>query len=218
MMATSHGLCGMAVALPVAMASPEFAPVAFLAGFLGGILPDADLYAGHRRTLHYPFLGSGAAILASGLALAFPSPAVVGLAVGVTAAALHALMDVFGGGLELRPWKGTSDRAVYSHLHGRWIAPRRAIPYDGAPADLALTGALALPLLLLGPTGAHPWILGLLLVSMGYAALRRRFADLAASIARLVPTSLQRHIPNRYLEAGQDVQRRAGHPHDSTGR
>src|SRR6056297_545185 len=62
--------------------------------------------------------------------------------------ALHAASDALGGGLELKPWRATSERAVYDHFRGRWIRPRRWVRYDGAPEDLAFAGILAGSLLL----------------------------------------------------------------------
>jgi len=41
-------------------------------------------------------------------------------------AAVHSVADMYGGGLELRPG-GNSDRAVYDHYRGTWIAPRQLV-------------------------------------------------------------------------------------------
>ncbi|MFC6811755.1 metal-dependent hydrolase, partial [Natrialbaceae archaeon GCM10025810] len=109
MMATTHAFAGMALALPVLATAPEFAPAAFVAGLVGGLVPDLDLYAGHRKTLHYPVYAPIAAVLAVAMALLAPSTATVALAVGLAAAALHAVTDVAGGGLELRPWLAGSE-------------------------------------------------------------------------------------------------------------
>ncbi|MDQ2052397.1 metal-dependent hydrolase [Natronolimnohabitans sp. A-GB9] len=198
MMATTHALWGMVLALPVYAVTPEFAPIALVAGLVGGLAPDLDLYTGHRKTLHYPVYASLATIPAIGLAFLFPSTLTVALAVGLAAAALHAVSDVFGGGLELRPWEGTSERAVYSHYHDRWVQPRRWVRYDGAPEDLALAGVAAVPLLVVGNEIATAVTLAFVTVSAGYVLLRKPLATVAEYVAGLVPAPLVPYLPARY--------------------
>ncbi|SER86438.1 hypothetical protein [Natrinema salaciae] len=201
MMATTHVLWGMLLALPVLAIAPEFAPAAFAAGLVGGLLPDLDLYVGHRKTLHYPVYASVAAVPTVGLALVAPSTTTVALAVALVASALHAVADVLGGGLELRPWKEGSERAVYSHYHDRWIRPRRFVRYDGAPEDLALAAVVAVPLV---GTGDGPVIVvtvALLSVSVVYVLFRKSLATLAERLAGLAPGPLVPYLPERYREA-----------------
>ena len=71
-MLPTHALAGMALALPVALVAPEYAPAALAAGFVGGVLPDLDLYTGHRKTLHFPTYYS--VLGAGGLVAAVSSP------------------------------------------------------------------------------------------------------------------------------------------------
>ncbi len=200
-MATTHAFAGMALALPVLATAPEFAPAAFVAGLVGGLVPDLDLYAGHRKTLHYPVYAPIAAVLAVAMALLAPSTATVALAVGLAAAALHAVTDVAGGGLELRPWLAGSERAVYSHYHGRWIRPRRWIRYDGAPEDLALAGFVAAPLIAAGDGPIGTVTIALLGVSTVYVLLRKPLATVAERLAGLVPPPLHPYLPERYRGA-----------------
>ncbi|MFT4889988.1 MAG: hypothetical protein ACI9YT_000900 [Halobacteriales archaeon] len=201
MMATTHALAGAAVATLTVVLAPEYAPIAVAAGFLGGLFPDLDLYRGHRRTLHYPVYYSVAAAAATLHAAIAPTAGSVALALFLVAAALHAVSDVLGGGLELRPWRGQSERAVFSHFHGRWLRPRRWVPYDGAPRDLALAGVLALPTylaiggLLRGLVGAT------VVVSAAYTLLRKPLAEAAKLIAGLVPPPLRSYVPDRYLRS-----------------
>lgn len=54
MMLPTHALGGMSLGLSVAFVAPEFVSVARVAGFLGGVFPDLDMYIGHRKSLHYP--------------------------------------------------------------------------------------------------------------------------------------------------------------------
>ena len=199
-MLPTHVLAGMALALPLWAVNPELAPIGFIAGFLGGLLPDLDLYFGHRRTLHYPVYYSGLAAVAVPVALALPSTATVALAFVLLGAALHSVSDVLGAGLELRPWEGNSDRAVYSHYHGAWIRPRRLVRYDGAPEDLLLSGALVVPLVLVLGGWLQWLVVGTAGVALAYALLRRPLAVLAPRVARLLPDPVQAHVPERYRE------------------
>lgn len=199
-MGTTHGLWGMALAVPVATVAPEFAPIVFLAGLVGGIAPDLDLYAGHRKTLHYPVYYSVATVPAVALALLVPTAWTVAIAVGLAAAAFHSVSDVFGGGLELKPWQGTSERAVYDHYHGRWIRPRRWVRYDGAPEDLAVAGLLGVPLLAATDGALSVLVAALLAVSLVYTLLRKPLASVAERLVPFVPTALYPYVPGRYLE------------------
>ena len=215
-MLPTHALAGMALALPVALLAPEFGGVALAAGFVGGVLPDLDMYVGHRKTLHYPTYFSALALVAIALAAVAQTAATVGLALVLLAAAVHSVADVFGGGLELRPWEATSDRAVYDHYRGRWIAPRRWVPYDGAPSDFALSLALAAPLLAVVGGDLRLVVLGALVVGAGYAALRRSLPALAEvllveSLLTVLPERASARIPPRYVEAG------IGQPESSRG-
>ncbi|MCU4973925.1 metal-dependent hydrolase [Halobacteria archaeon AArc-m2/3/4] len=198
MMATTHALWGMMLALPVLAVAPEFAPIAFVAGLVGGATPDLDLYTGHRKTLHFPVYATVATIPALAAALVEPSPVTVALAVGLAGAALHAVADVFGGGLELRPWEGRSDRAVYSHYHGRWIRPRRLVRYDGAPEDLLLAVSAGIPVIVIADGFVGAVALSLVVVSGGYAVVRKPLAGVAERLVRLLPTALLPYVPTRY--------------------
>ncbi|WIV65756.1 metal-dependent hydrolase [Natrialbaceae archaeon AArc-T1-2] len=199
MMLPTHALSGMALAAPVAVVSPEFAGVAFLAGLLGGVVPDLDMYAGHRKTLHYPVYYTIAAVVATLLAAVVPTTVTVAAAVFLAGAALHSVTDVFGSGLELRPWEGTSDRAVYDHARGQWIEPRRLIRYDGSPEDFLLSVGLAVPLLATLEGGFRTVILAALAVGFVYTAVRRTLPTIATVLLAYVPTALREYVPARYL-------------------
>jgi len=200
MMATTHALWGMLLAVPVLVVAPEFAPTAFAAGFVGGLAPDLDLYAGHRKTLHYPVYATLASVPAVGLAVASPSAPSVALAVGLAAAALHAVTDAAGGGLELRPWLASSERAVYSHYHDRWIEPRRWVRYDGAPEDLGVAGVAAVPLVVVGDGPVSVAAIALLSVSALYVLLRKPLAAVAELLVSLLPGTVLPYVPERYRD------------------
>ncbi|MWV39006.1 metal-dependent hydrolase [Natrialba sp. INN-245] len=198
MMLPTHVLGGMVLALPLLVVAPEFATVGLVAGFLGGLVPDLDMYVGHRKTLHYPVYYS---VLATGgvlVGLAVPSVLTVAVALFLLGAAVHCVADVFGGGLELRPWEGTSDRAVYDHVRGRWIAPRRTIRYDGSGEDLLLTGVLAVPLLATLEGSLRLVVLGTVLVAAVYTLSRRHLAALAPVVVQVLPSTVRPYVPKRY--------------------
>jgi hypothetical protein len=199
MMATTHALAGMALATATLALAPEHAPLALIAGAAGGVFPDLDLYAGHRRTLHYPLYYPLAALGALGLVALAGGAWTVVLAAFLVAAAAHSAMDVLGSGLELRPWEATSERAVYDHFNGRWIAPRRWVRYDGSVEDLGLAAAFSVPVVSLGPAPFADGALALLAISAAYVLVRK---PMAAAVERLVPRLPPRvhaYLPERFL-------------------
>jgi hypothetical protein len=200
MMATTHALVGFVIAAAAgSLGVPT--PVALVAAVAGSVVPDLDLYAGHRRTLHFPVLGPVAAVGAVGVAVATGGALVpAAIAVFLVGAAVHARLDVFGGGLELRPWEATSERAVYDHVRGRWVPPRRVVRYDGAPEDLAFAGVLGAVAMPFHGAPALTAMGALLVVSAGYVLLRRPLAALAPRVAAMLPPSVRRRVPPRYVE------------------
>ncbi|WP_256391025.1 metal-dependent hydrolase [Natronoarchaeum rubrum] len=200
MMLTTHVLVGLALATPVLAVAPELGVPALAGGAIGGAFPDADMYTAHRRTLHFPVYFAALAVPALGLAAVAPTPATVALALFLLAAAVHCRMDAFGGGLELRPWKGTSDRAVYDHYRGRWRSPRRWIRYDGAPEDFAFGLALGVPLWVVLDGPFDLLVAAALAVSAVYAAVRKRLPDLAPVVAEVAPEPLESYLPDESEE------------------
>ncbi|WP_340101624.1 metal-dependent hydrolase [Salinibaculum salinum] len=198
MMATTHALYGMAVGALLVPIAPEYAPAAMVVGFVAGFLPDLDVYADHRRTLHFPVYASFAAIPAVAFAVLVPSLPTVLLATAVVAVALHTVMDAAGGGLSLRPWEDQPDRAVYSHFHGRWVAPRRLVAYDGAPSDLVLALGAGIPLLAVATDPIRTLVAGTLLVSTGYVLVRKHLVEIISVAVRYTPQSLHVFVPRRF--------------------
>jgi len=195
MMATTHVLAALAVASAVATVAPEFGTVAAIAAVLGGIAPDLDLYSGHRKTLHFPVYLPLTAALAVPAAVFVPNAATVGLAMFLLAAGLHSAMDAWGGGLELKPWRATSEKAVFSHYHGGWIAPRRLVRYDGAPEDLVLGAVLAVPVLLVFSTPIGWFVGAVLAVSAVYVLLRKPMVAFGEWAVERLPAPVLRRIP-----------------------
>ncbi|MDZ7850045.1 MAG: metal-dependent hydrolase [Halodesulfurarchaeum sp.] len=200
MMATTHALVGIAIAAGASLAVPEVTVVGAFAAAAGGIFPDLDLYAGHRETLHFPVYFTWLAVPAVVVAAILAAPLVWAIALFFVAAAAHSVMDAAGGGLELRPWKATSDRAVYSHYHGRWLRPRRYVPYDGAPEDLALGGLVAIPGLLVFDGPLATAILVLLGLSAVYTLVRKPMVAVAEWLFERVPGPIRARLPERFLE------------------
>lgn len=136
----THLLAGLLVGLGVTALGGG--PLALPAGLVGGLLPDLDMLADHRRSLHSPV---GFAVVGVPLAVAgywLGADPVLAVGTLLLAAWVHSAMDVFGSARELRPWERTSQEAVYNHVLGRWHAPRRLL-YDGSPRDLGLCLLLA---------------------------------------------------------------------------
>ena len=195
----------MTLALSVAFVAPDFTGIALVAGFLGGILPDLDMYSGHRKSLHYPVYYSVLALTALAIAGLSPSATTVFLAFLLVGAAVHSVADILGGGLELRPWEATSNRAVYDHYRNRWITPRHWIRYDGSPGDLLVSITLAVPLLIALDGLLHQIVIATLAVAFVYTAVRRLLPTLAAAIVNDVltprlPDHLLTYVPTRYRE------------------
>lgn len=216
MMLPTHALAGMVLAVPAALVVPELAGALLLAGFLGGVLPDLDLYVGHRKSLHFPVYYSALTVPALAVAVLYPTVWTVGAALVLAGAALHSVTDVLGGGLELRPWEGTSERAVYDHYRGRWLAPRRWVGYDGSPGDLLLSAALAVPLFSVTGGTLSLLVAATAVVAGVYAALRRVLPAVATALvggvlAKRLPPRLLAHVPERYRAdaAGSGATREA---------
>lgn len=200
MMLPTHALSGLLLGLPFLFVAPEFASVALIAGLVGSVFPDFDLYTGHRKTLHYPVYYSVGGLVALGIAVGFPVTVTVATALFLLGAALHSVADIFGGGLELRPWENGSDHAVYDHYHGRWIAPLRVIRYDGSPKDLLGAVILAVPSLLVLDGSFYRIIVGILVIATVYTVIRRILPTLATTAVSTIPPRLLPYVPARYFD------------------
>jgi hypothetical protein len=180
MMATTHASIGMLVATGVAYVFPELAAPALVAGYIGGVFPDGDLLFGeHRKTLHYPLYYWIPVFGFAGVSLYSPTLASVAGLCFCLGAALHSGMDVFGAGVESRPWVRVDTRAVYFHPLKRWVTARYYIPYDGSPRDFALVSVTSLAIL--GSITTEPvrfLVVAGLVTSFVYTIVRRRLPDL----------------------------------------
>lgn len=171
MMIFTHILVGILVA---AISSLYFLNPLLLvvSGAVGGFLPDLDMFLTHRKTLHFPIGYSVLSVLLVLVYLLSDFTIVLLLATGVFVAALHSLMDILGGGKEMRPWEETDDRAAFNHITGEWISARR-IFYDGSFPDFVLaTFCGVVAVLILPPTFTISIIL-LVALSLAYTLLRK---------------------------------------------
>jgi hypothetical protein len=198
MMATTHAFAGVGLALAVSAVVPEAGGLPVVAAAAaGGLFPDLDLTGAHRKTLHFPVYYSVAAAAAAVVAAVVTTPLTLGVALFLAAAALHAVMDAAGGGLEPRPWLARSDRAVYNHAAGRWVRPRRWIRYDGAPEDLALCLVLAAPAFVVLDGVGETAVVVAVGVSILYTAARKPLVALADRLVPRIPQDVFERLPDR---------------------
>jgi hypothetical protein len=180
MMAPTHVAVGVALAAPLAVLAPELASTGAVAAIAGSLFPDLDLLVGeHRRSLHAPVYGWLLALPAVAVAVTVPGPTTLAAALFLVAAALHPLVDLLGGTSEPAPWEFATDRGVYLHVTGRWLAPTRWVRYDGAPEDLLVAGVLSVPGLLLFDGTVRAVTVASLGVAVVYTAVRKRVPQLS---------------------------------------
>jgi hypothetical protein len=208
MMATTHALWGLAVAIAALPAVPDgvAVPSVLAAAFVGGLAPDADVVATHRKTLHFPVLLPALSVVLLAVSLATASPPLWLATVGIGSAALHSASDVLGGSVEARPWTYSSDEAVYNHLLGRWHRPMRLVRYSGAPEDFLLGAACGL--FAIQSTATTPAVdralLALVVATGGFALVRKRLHRLPALADALVPATLRHRLPAVRVEEGEE--------------
>ncbi|MDS0294120.1 hypothetical protein [Halogeometricum luteum] len=190
-MAPTHVAAGVALAAPVALLAPEFAPVVVAAAVAGSVFPDLDMVAGeHRRTLHAVEAYALLAVLTAFAAVVAPSAPTVAVTTFFVSAALHPLLDLAGGSSEARPWEAATDRGVYLRSRERWVAPKRWARYDGAPEDLALTAVLLVPGVVVFGDAVRGFAAATLAVGVVYALARKRIPQLSGRINLPVPPVL----------------------------
>jgi hypothetical protein len=204
MMALTHGFMSLALAALVLPVVSEYVvpPLVLAAAVVGGILPDLDVLARHRQTLHYPVILP--VLTGCSLALFFlvGEPALLLFGIFVGAAGLHALVDVLGGSAERAPWDPVTEFGVYNHVFRRWHRPRRLVRYSGAPEYLLLGAGFAFAAIL------SPWttpsvdlvVGGLLGVAGVYTLARRRLATIATRLNVRVPSWARGLLPTLEVE------------------
>lgn len=178
-MAVTHALIGLFLAISSILVWPEMVFYAALGGFIGGIFPDLDLAFNHRKTFHYPVIFSISTAMMVLLVLLSPSIVSIAVFYFFLSAAVHSWIDIFGGGLEARPWIPSDDRGVYSHTLEKWFEPKRWIRYDGSPEDLVLSTMIAVPCYIFYTGIFRDIIILTLLIGGVYTLLRKKIIDWA---------------------------------------
>ena len=133
MMLPTHAATGLLLGVAASQLL-SFGDAAVFVAVVGAVVPDMDIVMSHKRTLHYPVLGSASAVLFWVLS---PYAGILALSAG-----LHAVMDVFSNGKTMRPGTDPDPRAVYSHVSGSWIRPVH-LCLTGSVRDLALCVSIA---------------------------------------------------------------------------
>lgn len=196
-MLPSHLAIGLLLCSPFYIYAPtELQSLVLLTIIIGSTSPDLDMLIGqHRQTTHYPEIST---IVALGCTVLIPADQIFYLpATFTTAFALHAWIDIFGGGLEDKPWEKTSTRAVYRHLSDKWEVPRHYTGHDGSIRDLIAT-LLATAILYTLLTDS--WVITLLLsnltIAVIYTIVRKRLPALRDKILAKYPqlTPLLRQV------------------------
>lgn len=207
MMGFTHLFMSLSLATLVVPVVSEYVapPAVFVTALVGGLSPDLDLVARHRRTLHYPVIFplltfvSLALFLTTGTAIALLCALLFGTA------ALHVLSDILGGSAERAPWDPVTEFGVYNHVLGRWHRPKRVVQYSGSPGDFLLgagfaTVAYLSPATTVAMDGA---IVSLVVVAGGYSLGRKRLSSLASSLEGRLPPSTRRLIPVLRIEESE---------------
>lgn len=79
MMISTHVLVGALVGVAVAGLAPGSANVAIITGMVGGLVPDLDMVAAHRKKLHFRVYLPVLSILIGGMAVLRSGPLTIGL-------------------------------------------------------------------------------------------------------------------------------------------
>ncbi len=204
MMALTHGFMSLALAVLVLpfVSDHVTAPLLLAVTFIGGVVPDTDLLANHRKTLHYPTIYPALALLLLGGFLLTSSALFLLLMFAIGAAALHCLSDILAGSAEREPWNPATDHGVYNHVLKRWHRPRRYVRYSGAPEDF-LVGLVFATIAVWSTTTSATvdiGLLSLLAVAGMYSLLRKRLRRVAAFGVALVPLRLHFLVPAVQVE------------------
>jgi len=203
-MALTHGFMSLALAtLVLPVVSEHVAPpLVIAAAVVGGVLPDLDVLARHRRTLHYPVILPVLACCSLALFFVFGGPTMLLVGIFAGAAGFHALVDVLGGSAERAPWDPATEFGVYNHVVRRWHRPRRLVRYSGAPEDFLLGGGFAIVATLsvwTTPT-VDLLVVGLLGVAGVYTLARRRLSTIATRLNARVPSWARGLFPTLEVE------------------
>lgn len=208
MMAPTHVFASLLFSSPLLFISPESAPLIFIAAIIGGFFPDLDLlYGVHRKTLHLPVAYLVLAVVLAIIAFIYTIPFTVGLAALAIGVCSHVFGDLLGAGLEHEPWKQTSDKGVYNHMDGEWIAPTFILGHDGSLKDL-------LVLLFMAPFIAgfysevlyiKEFVVVVILLAVVYSVTRKVLPTIEEHLYK--NTKIGRYLLTRFLYAESEAER-----------
>lgn len=175
---STHVLVGAVLGLFVSLKTGN-TEILVISGMLGGFLPELDfLFGRHRKTLHFPVLLMAPSIILGVLTALTNSMYGLVAFVFFLSVWLHPFMDIFAGA-ELKSWDKSEwkDTAVFNHLTGSWIEPRR-IAYGGSVQDNLIAFCSFFLLFFLVENLVFRSIFVLLLISaVIYSIGIRRFAE-----------------------------------------
>lgn len=191
MMLPTHIILGLTFITPLIYILPEeFAFPLAIGVVVGSTLPDLDLlYGTHRKTFHSPIRSWIVVAITTTTFVLFQTPLTAALFAICFGFSQHSLSDVFGGGLEHKPWEKTSDKAVYNHYHKTWWTPRHYASYDGSPRDLTIFGVLSLASFQtygILPYYSH-FVGSLGIIAITYTISRRYLPDLDTYLYKNIP-------------------------------
>lgn len=138
MMLATHAVLGGFLGLFFLPFGADFVSQAVLVGMLGSVIPDLDMIAEHRKTLHRPFQMFAAFSLFLAIFIFYPAHHIALISLFVFSMSLHCFMDVLSNGKTMRPRENPDDRAVYNHISQEWIKPKRLV-LEGSLPDILLT-------------------------------------------------------------------------------
>lgn len=173
-----HALIGVLLAGTGFWIQGDAVPMAIVfSSIAGSVVPDLDMFFIHRKTLHFPVVFSIVAMAMIPVYIYTGALQWLILFFFVAGAGLHSLIDVFGGGKEMRPWERKDNRAVYNHVSGEWVRPRHWY-YDGSRISFALGLMVSILVLALGGPFLDYFVGAVLLFSSVYMLIRRQVVEM----------------------------------------
>lgn len=198
MMLPTHIVMGLGIATTILLIDPTLLNISLFSSFIGSILPDLDIYKGHRKALHYPKIYTVISVFSGIIAFFILTNVTVGITFLFIGAAIHCQMDKYSSSFEVRPWEKKSDRAVYDHINGEWKKAKRWIRYDGSPEDFLLMITIAIPLILILNNIFRYILVITIIIGTIYTVFRRWLPTIAPVFLSYIPKSLKRYIPEQF--------------------
>lgn len=131
-MLTTHILLGIIISLLLTIN-----PLYFI---IGSFFPDIDIFLEHRKTSHRIFIYFILSII-TGISYIVTLNNIIGIIFAFSISSFsHCLLDYFGSGDELKPWKksNSKSRSLYNHYTNSWIISKRYY-YDGDIKDFLMS-------------------------------------------------------------------------------